>query len=733
MQPESGGAHYGHSASTGNRLVQLRRSQGLLNKTAVMLTCWVVLFLMAGCTETGDVLQITGAEPSFSVSSVSPESASVAVGKTIQLAALNPGGKKRRKARWSSSNSQVASVSSSGLVSGVAEGTATITAKSGRRSSTAVITVTGADGAEAPSPSEPPGEDDIVVSGFTTKAVQDALGEVAAAGGGTVRFPAGTYDLRDWPSTGVQVNVPITLVGEGNAVLQGAGSAHLFDFGKQVHVENLEFRNWLRPIRFWRVGEWHNFEDAAYVRVTKSRFYDVAIAIDGRREKGTPPGGTVHKIGLVSVTDSRFERARRVVDFRRIFIERFAFERNQVREVIHRDGEPDVPGTILSALYVGSNSEDVAQRATEVLIRHNDIRGMRNEDLQYGRAYTILAYRGPTIVEHNHIEDVVSGEDSQDGAAAIYQRSHTYARFANNRVVNGTNTTNVAAIFSKQRGARFEVLNNEIIFTEDFKKLHNSPEYGAFEGTVSDLRFEGNTVRGATRLFVTRAQSSHYGLPKTRQIVRNNTFEECQPRPNTSNQRIFTLGYRRSLVEVSGNRFIDCSRDGSEFIFISSFDNFEETDELRIRDNQWLHTVSGLVVPSQVIRFNAYPRRALITENRYEYLPRNPDGVPTPITFVMLPGSRDGEAGARVTVADNRLEGLRNGTSASITVLDSRAALQELLVERNRVASGGNFVRISNSAPERTAVRDNDATGIKGKLVLKEADGGELIVSGNSN
>jgi hypothetical protein len=693
------------------------------------LAAFLLAIAMAACSDSL-VSPFTADMSAFPANgvAVTPASSTLKVGATARLEVS--GGAPNN---WSSSDDAIATVSKEGVVTAIGAGTATITARVRNLSGTAVVLVEDDVGSPPEGPEPPPSGDEVVVGGFTRQAVQQALSAVAARGGGVVRFPAGTYDLRDWPSAGVQVDVPVTLIGEGSAVLQGSGSAHLFDFGKQVHVENLEFRNWLRPIRFSRVGGWTNFENAAYVRVVGSRFSDVAIAIEGRREKGTPPEGTVHKISLVHVTGSRFERTRRVVDFRRIFIERFEFERNQVREVVHRDSEPDVPGTILSVLYVGSENESSAQRATEVLIRHNDIRHVRNEDLHYGRTYAILAYRGPTVVEHNHIEDVTSGEDSEDGAAAIYQRSHTYARFAHNRVVNGTNTTNVAAIFSKQHSAPFEVLNNEILFTEDFKSLHNSPEYGAFEGTVSDLRFEGNVVRGATRIFVTRAQSAHYGRPKTRQIVRENTFEDCQPRPNSSNQRIFTLGYRRSLVEVSGNRFINCSRDGSEFIFISSFDSFEETDELRITHNEWIHTTAGLVVPGQVIRFNAYPRVAVIAHNRYTYKPSDPSGAPTPITFVMLPSALPGEAGARVTVADNRLQGLRNGTAASISVLDSRAAVAELRVERNRVASGGHFVRLSTQAPERTIVRDNDARGILGQLVRQDVQGGELIVSGNTH
>src|SRR5206468_3343642 len=77
---------------------------------------------------------------------VSPASATVQVGQTVQLTATpkdasgNP--LTGRMVTWSSSNNSVASVTSSGLVSGGAAGSATITATSEGQSGTASITVT---------------------------------------------------------------------------------------------------------------------------------------------------------------------------------------------------------------------------------------------------------------------------------------------------------------------------------------------------------------------------------------------------------------------------------------------------------------------------------------------------------------------------------------------------------------------------------------------------------------
>ena len=92
-----------------------------------------------------DSTAITVASPVASVS-VSPTTAAVQVGQTTQLAATArdasgnplPGD----TITWTSWNAPVATVSASGLVTGVAVGTATISAASGGQSGTATITVT---------------------------------------------------------------------------------------------------------------------------------------------------------------------------------------------------------------------------------------------------------------------------------------------------------------------------------------------------------------------------------------------------------------------------------------------------------------------------------------------------------------------------------------------------------------------------------------------------------------
>src|SRR5438094_7059559 len=84
--------------------------------------------------------------PAVASVDVTPPSASVQAGQTVQLTATpkDAGGAplSGRTVTWSSSNTAVATVSNSGLVSGVTPGTATITATSEGKSGTSAITVT---------------------------------------------------------------------------------------------------------------------------------------------------------------------------------------------------------------------------------------------------------------------------------------------------------------------------------------------------------------------------------------------------------------------------------------------------------------------------------------------------------------------------------------------------------------------------------------------------------------
>src|SRR2546426_4351491 len=77
---------------------------------------------------------------------VSPATTSVTVGATIQLTATakdaNGTALSGRTVTWATSNAAAATVSASGLVTGVAAGSATITATSEGQSGTATVTVT---------------------------------------------------------------------------------------------------------------------------------------------------------------------------------------------------------------------------------------------------------------------------------------------------------------------------------------------------------------------------------------------------------------------------------------------------------------------------------------------------------------------------------------------------------------------------------------------------------------
>src|SRR5258708_16536272 len=121
---------------------------------------WILSFclLLVGCSGTGTKsLSSGGGQPgaggqpvpaTLNGRSVPPNATSIAATSTVTLHAMgsySDGSSKdlSSSATWTSSNSNVATVSTSGVVTGVASGTATITAKSGTFTSSAAITVSG--------------------------------------------------------------------------------------------------------------------------------------------------------------------------------------------------------------------------------------------------------------------------------------------------------------------------------------------------------------------------------------------------------------------------------------------------------------------------------------------------------------------------------------------------------------------------------------------------------------
>ena len=146
---------------------------------------------------------------------VAPASASVAAGSTVQLAAelKNGGGEplNGRTVAWSSSSAAVATVSGSGLVTGVTAGSATITAASEGKSGTAQVTVT---------------------AGQTAVAwVEVAPATATLASGGTVQLTATAKDANGQPLSGRTItwatSAPLVATVSATGLVTGAavGSA----------------------------------------------------------------------------------------------------------------------------------------------------------------------------------------------------------------------------------------------------------------------------------------------------------------------------------------------------------------------------------------------------------------------------------------------------------------------------------------------------------------------------
>jgi len=146
---------------------------------------------------------------------VSPASASVPVGQTAQLTATPKDASGTplagRVVTWASTNTAVATVNGSGLVTGVAAGSATITATSEGQSGSAAITVTG-------TVTNPGMVADLAVTGVTDSSVTLAFTEVTDGAG-----RAASYDIR-W-AAGALVWTSGTDVVRGTCATPVSGSA----------------------------------------------------------------------------------------------------------------------------------------------------------------------------------------------------------------------------------------------------------------------------------------------------------------------------------------------------------------------------------------------------------------------------------------------------------------------------------------------------------------------------
>ncbi len=100
-----------------------------------------------GKSGTATITVTAATPPPVATVTVSPASASVAVGSTVQLTATTKDANGNvltgRVITWSSNATAIASVNGTGLVSGIAAGSATITATSEGKSGSSAITVTG--------------------------------------------------------------------------------------------------------------------------------------------------------------------------------------------------------------------------------------------------------------------------------------------------------------------------------------------------------------------------------------------------------------------------------------------------------------------------------------------------------------------------------------------------------------------------------------------------------------
>lgn len=193
-----------HTSRVFGRAPRARRSPRPILLSAPLLAALAACAGPTSPTPAGEEPEVARIVASASAGgvSVTPSGATLPVGGTVQLTAVDDAGRPVN-ASWSSSAAEVAAVNGQGLVTGLAPGGATITARSKRRTATAQITVT------APPP--PP-------SGTAIAPGEDIQARVDAAAPGTqFVLRAGVHRLQH-----VRPKDGMVFAGEPGAVLSGA-------------------------------------------------------------------------------------------------------------------------------------------------------------------------------------------------------------------------------------------------------------------------------------------------------------------------------------------------------------------------------------------------------------------------------------------------------------------------------------------------------------------------------
>jgi len=180
--------------------------------------------LLAACSGGGDS---TAPDTSSSIAAVSLNvtNAQLGIGQTLQLTATpltGTGTVTTGTATWSSSAPGVASVSSSGLVNGLAAGTATISASIGGRTGTATVTVS-ASGGSTPLAAE------VTMPGNTFSPFLTTIGV-----GGTVTFRFGSvsHNVIFANVTGKPADIQIT---QNTSIARVFNTKGLFGYDCTVH------------------------------------------------------------------------------------------------------------------------------------------------------------------------------------------------------------------------------------------------------------------------------------------------------------------------------------------------------------------------------------------------------------------------------------------------------------------------------------------------------------------
>lgn len=222
-------------------------------------------------------------------------------------------------------------------------------------------------------------------------ALLGALRAIAAAGGGVLYVPYGTFVVRSWAT--VTMAVPLTMFGGGTLTYAGIAQTPLLTMTANIELAGLVFDGWQRVI--------------------------------------SNPTGTTGTLDWVRVTGCRFRNAADATTITTNFCQQVLLQ-NPVSNVLIADN--GFENGLYAAFEIGDNVYADQDDWQKIVVRNNTVDGIAMSGSTPAIGYGFLIYGRDAVIDGNdvsNIEGQIVTSSTSNGASGIYTKCR-WARIVNN-------------------------------------------------------------------------------------------------------------------------------------------------------------------------------------------------------------------------------------------------------------------------------------------------------------